>query len=85
VEHHPLVGGSRELSDHQILTIVSSIPFEDLTVMFWNVASASSDPSVSSGLLYRGLPEYTPLARNTGNFEKRDQVKTFVDAKVRDH
>jgi hypothetical protein len=82
VEQLPLVGGSSELSDHQILMIVSSIPFEDLTVMFWNMASAASDPSISSGLLYRGLPEYTQLIRNT---EKGDQVKTFVDAKARDH
>lgn len=84
VEQLPLVGRSSELSDHQILMIVSSIPFEDLTVMLWNMASAASDPGISSDLLYRGLLEYTPLTRNTKDFEKRDQVRAFVDAKARD-
>jgi hypothetical protein len=79
VDQLPLVGGSSELSDHQILMIVSSIPFEDLTVMFWNMASAASDPSINSG-----LPEYTPLTRNTEDFEKRDQMRTFIDAKAGD-
>jgi hypothetical protein len=52
--------------------------------MLWNMASAAGDPGISSDLLYRGLPEYTPLTRNTKDFEKRDQVRTFVDAKARD-
>ena len=79
VDQLPLVGGSSELSDHQILMIVSSIPFEDLTVMFWNMASTASDPSINSG-----LPEYTPLTGNTEDFEKRDQMRTFIDAKAGD-
>ena len=83
VEQLPLVGGSSDLSDHQILMIVSSIPFEDLTTMFWNMASAAGEPGISSDVLYRGLEDYTPLTGNTGDFEKRDQVRTFVDAKAR--
>jgi hypothetical protein len=55
------------------------IPFEDLTVMFWNMASAASDPSINSG-----LPEYTPLTGNTEDFEKRDQMRPFIDAKAGD-
>jgi len=58
VSYLPIVDSQKRITRHQAIMMVASIPFPDLTALFWNIVRDVGEEGLGAEALYYNLPGF---------------------------